>query len=111
MSMTQIHDLAFEIQGDNITLKQGHIEPECVVLHKIHLKHIASLMNINADGEEASPQLVEYLFRLRDDAQELYEFLGSVGRFPPSSNEDEDVRMARELMETANHALALWGPA
>lgn len=110
MTMTKIYDLAYEVDGDNINLSQGDVEPSYVVLHKIHLKHLSKLMNIHPEEDEPTPKLVEHMFKLRDDAQELYEFLGSVGSYPPSDKEDEDVRMARKLVEQANLALAIWAP-
>jgi hypothetical protein len=110
MTMTKIYDLAYEVDGENINLSQGDVEPSYVVLHKIHLKHLSEVMNIKADEKEPSPMLVDCLYKLRDDARELYEFLNSVGSCPPSDKGDEDVQMAKRLVKTAEVALALWVP-
>lgn len=109
--MKEIPDVKYELSedGDLLTIEQGTVEPTYVVLHKIHLQHFVNVMKVQANDDQASPRLVEYLERINEQAENLYELLKGVPSFPPQQQEGEDVLLAKQLMDTANLALCFWG--
>ena len=111
MTMQEIPDIRYELSEDGklLTIEQGSIEPVCIQLHKIHIKHLAELMKVSLDEEETSPMLVEFLERINLQAEELYLYLDSIRCMPTSDGISEDVLMAKNLHQTANMALGLWG--
>lgn len=109
--MTEIPDVKYAISDDGnfLNIEQGGIEPNYIQLHKIHVKHLAEIMNIGIDDETTSPKLVDYLERINEQAEDLYSYLSSVPSFPPQDQPSEDVMMAKQLRDTANLALSFWG--
>lgn len=109
MAVIEIPDLQIDVDADgqSVTLQQGQLENATIVLHWIQVKYLAQKMGL---GNEAlgPANVIQMLERLRDDAQELYEYLAGVPCFPPSGTETEDVVMARRLTETAHLACSLW---
>lgn len=82
--MTKIDDLAFEIEGDKVTLEQdaGCGEVHMVTLHAIHLRHLAESMGmvktVEASGAELMRDMARYqraLLMLRDQAEHLYSMM------------------------------------
>lgn len=110
MNKKQIPDVAYEVDGDTVTIEQGWSEPVSVVLHKIHLKYLAEEMGVSIGVEEVDdPKLNNYLREICDMANELYQMLKLVPTYPPGSEVTDDVLLARELTQKAETALALWG--
>jgi hypothetical protein len=109
MTMKNIPDIKYEIDGELLSLEQGQVEPSYLTLHKIHIQLFAKEMGINSDDDNASPKLISYLEDINEQAEALYRYLDSVPSFPPSDNVSDDVVMARALYEITNQALAFWG--
>ncbi|MBA4056706.1 MAG: hypothetical protein C0490_18475 [Marivirga sp.] len=111
MSMQTIPDVRYAISDDGqlINIEQGEMEPSCVQLHRIHVKHFAELMKVGQEDERTSPMLVDYLERINEQAASLYNYLSAIPGFPTNAEYSEDVMMAKNLYETANKALAYWG--
>jgi hypothetical protein len=110
MPFTKILDMAYEVNGDHITIEQdaGCGEIDTVSLHAIHVRLIAGEMGM-LRGTPDESQRVEALQRrlhvLRDRIQELDELLWSVPCFPPGEV-THDCRMSEMLMELANEFCA-----
>ena len=111
MTMKEIPDIKYELVDDGslINIEQGHLDPVYVSLHKIHIKHIAELMNIGVDEDKTSPMLVDYLERINEQATELFEFLDAIPNSHPRDIEPACLVMSRKLKDVANHALGYWG--
>jgi len=111
MTMQEIPDIKYRLSEDGnlLTIEQGSMEPDCIQLHKIHIKHLAEIMKVGLNEEETSPMLVEFLERINQQAEELYRYLDSILCMPTSNGIGEDVLMAKNLHQTANLALGLWG--
>lgn len=109
MTKIQIPDIAYEVDGDTVTIEQGWSEQTSVVLHKIHLTHLVNEMGLRVGVDEASPQLIKYLESINEMANELYKLVSGIPCFPPSKEAPEDVLLAAELVQKAGMALALWG--
>jgi hypothetical protein len=109
--MIEIPDVNFKISDDGnyLTLEQGQLEPTRLVLHRIHVKHIAGLMHIGAEVEEGDVQLSQFLERINAEAQELHDLLANIPSFPPQDSPSEEVVLAAKLLGTTNLAIALWG--
>jgi hypothetical protein len=110
--MKRIPDMSYKLSddGDWLTIEQGYDEPVTVVLHQIHMKHLADVMQLNIVGdEEGSPQLTYYLETIHEQAKNLFNYLVTVPTVPGMEEESEDVILARELLKTANQALGFWG--
>ena len=108
---TEIPDIKYSLSEDGnlLTIEQGHVEPDYVQLHKIHIKHLAELMKIGIEEDKTAPMLVDYLERINEQAECLYNYLASVPCFPTNTHLTEDVMMAKNLYDTANQALGYWG--
>ena len=111
MTMKEIPDIKYELVDDGslINIEQGHLDPVYVSLHKIHIKHIAELMNIGVEEDKTSPLLVDYLEKINEQATELFEFLDAIPNSHPRDIEPACLVMARKLKDVANHALSYWG--
>lgn len=109
MSRKLIPDVAYEVDGDTVTIEQGWSEPTSVVLHKIHLTHLIEEMGLKVGEAEASPQLIKHLEAINEMANDLYKMLSGIPCYPPSKEATEDVLLAGELAQKAGMALALWG--
>jgi CRISPR/Cas system Type II protein with McrA/HNH and RuvC-like nuclease domain len=111
MTMKEIPDIKYELVDDGslINIEQGFLDPVCVSLHKIHIKHIADLMKVGAEDDEASPVLVDYLEQINEQATKLFEFLDAIPNSHPRDIEPECLVMARKLKGVANQALSYWG--
>lgn len=109
MNKKLIPDVAYEVDGDTVTIEQGLSEPVSVVLHKIHIAHLVNEMGVTVGEQEAGPQLMKYLESINDMANDLYKMLSGISHFPPTSEESEDVMLAAELVQKTGVALALWG--
>jgi hypothetical protein len=108
---TEIPDVKYTVteDGNLVNIEQGYIEPVYVQLHKIHIKHFAEVMKIGIEEDKTAPMLVDFLERINEQAESLYNYLASVPCFPTNTQLTEDVIMAKSLYETANKALAYWG--
>ena len=111
MTMTEIPDIKYELVDDGslINIEQGHLDPVCVSLHKIHINHIAELMKIGVDEDKTSPLLVDYLVQINEQATQLFEFLDAIPNSHPRDIEAPCLVMSRKLMIVANKVLAYWG--
>ncbi len=111
MNMQEIPDIKYElIEGGNLlNLEQGHEDTTRIQLHKIHIKHLAEVMKVSADGDKNLPILTDYLERINEQATDLYELLSSIQNSHPQDQGSDDVIMARQLMDTAHKALCFWG--
>lgn len=111
MARTKIFDVAYEIEGDDITIEQdaGCGEVHRITLHRIHLDQLArqaGLLNTppSAIGNDL---MSRHLTAIRDRALALYELLESTPIFPPRQEEPEDVELARKLYEAIEQLCTL----
>lgn len=109
MNKKLIPDVAYEVDGDTVTIEQGQVEPSCVVLHKIHIAHLVNEMGATVGDLNASPQLIRHRESINEMATDLYKMLSGISHFPPTSEESEDVLLAAELVQKTGVALAMWG--
>ena len=111
MTMKEIPDIKYKLVDDGslINIEQGHLSLVYVSLHKIHIKHIAELMNIGVDEDKISTLLVDYLEQINEQATQLFEFLDAIPNSSPLENEPPCLVMSRKLMIVANQALSFWG--
>lgn len=109
MNKKLIPDVAYEVDGDTVTIEQGWSEQSSVVLHKIHLAHLVNEMGLTVGEPEASPQLIKHLEAINEMANDLYKMLSGIPCYPPGKDATEDVLLAGELAQKAGMALALWG--
>lgn len=110
MTRTLIPDVAYEVDGDTVTIEQGWSESTSVVLHKIHLKHLADEMGVTLESALVDdPRIDSHLKTINDLANELYVMLNSVPTYPPGSDATDDVLLAHNLVRKTELALALWG--
>lgn len=111
MAMTKIFDVAYEIDGDEITVEQdaGCGEVHRVTLHRIHLDHFArQTWLLNTPTSPVGNELMaRQLAAVRDRAKALYELLESTPTYPPSQEESEDVGRARKLYEAIDRLCTL----
>lgn len=105
MNKKLIPDIAYEVDGDTVTIEQGWSEPVSVVLHKIHVKHLLNEMGLSVD-QETRPQLIKCLESINDMANELYKMVSGIPCFPPSKEAPEDVLLAAELVQKIEGVLA-----
>lgn len=109
MNKKLIPDVAYEVDGDTVTIEQGWSESVSVVLHKIHIAHLANEMGVKVAEQEAGPQLMKHLESINEMANDLYKMLSGIPCFPPSNEASDDVLLAAELVQKTGVALALWG--
>lgn len=100
MELTPIPDVAYKIEGDEITLEQGAIEPVRVVLHTIHIQHLAKATGL-AQKDQALERMSRHMLHLRDGIESLYHTIASVPCFPPGSISGDE-KEALALLEEAN---------
>ena len=106
-------DLSIEQQdGGTIRLEQRDYcgEPVYIDLHPLQAAHIAhGFGNPIAPLPSIASAFVRRVERLRDDAENLYEFLASVPCCPPSSRVTEDVLMSGRLLDDLDALLKEFG--
>jgi len=109
---TQIPDLSFEVDdsGDLITLEQGSIEPVTIVIHRIHLEHLAKQLNIGGSNRKSAPsELIDVVADLRSLSEELMFTLEAIPHFPLQDEPSDEVKMANHLVKVADRACAILG--
>jgi hypothetical protein len=109
--LTKIDDLAFEVNGDLITLEQdaGCGEVHTVTLHAIHIRHLAEAMGMVKVVTGSSAELLRDLSRykrallmLRDQSEHLYSMMVD---YAAASHDDIGVELAKTtaLADFASH--------
>jgi len=113
MVMTQIPDISYEINGDNITLKQGEVEPCLITLHRIHLQLVAEQSGLIEDQQQLKEE-ARRCDRIENALQDLYSganwLLNELERhpvFPPSGDDPDDVIQARWVVDQIKHVCSL----
>lgn len=77
--LTRIEDLAFEIEGDTITLEQGYAtgQVDRVALHRVHLQHLAEKMGLLQPPSPSVRTLVRRLLTLQGRIEYLADHLAN----------------------------------
>jgi NADH:ubiquinone oxidoreductase subunit C len=111
MKKQLIPDVLYEISEDGnlLDIEQGSIEPVCVQLHKIQIKHFAELMNVDVLDKGDQAKLTNFLEQINQRAEQLYHLISSIPCFPPRDEQTQEEMLAEELWKLTNTTLSLWG--
>lgn len=109
--LTKIEDLAYEVEGDSVTLEQdgGLGEVDRIILHRLHVAQLATEMGLLRGGPDAWAQVATLQRRLRllcERIATLDDLLWSVPSFPPQRAPSSDCVYSQATRELAEEFVA-----